>query len=381
MIRDVFVNIIVIIAFSSLAHQFLLSGAGRTSPPGWRRLYTGLLGGLLGIVLMLFSVRVTPMVILDFRNVAIAASALYGGAMAGIVASALIGGARMLLFGLSYESAVAAGAALAAGVLCAVLAGMRLRMRDRWSLCGMASVLTGGIAFVLLLPDPAVLRTSLITYGTGTALLTVFLCPYLEQLRKIGSRYRRMEQDAGEDHLTGLNNRRRFDLLYGSLLRQATEGGQQVSLLFIDLDNFKDVNDRYGHPEGDRVLREFSRILRGICRSFDIISRNGGDEFSVLLLDCTETRAKDVAERIRTAVEHHPFPLSDGTSIPVTVSIGIASAHAAEESSRQLVHLADSALYHAKHAGRNRISLAGSPAPEAGAAFSPVLEAAVKQVS
>lgn len=123
----------------------------------------------------------------------------------------------------------------------------------------------------------------------------------------------------------------------------------------IDIDFFKKVNDTYGHAEGDAVLRELGKILLKSCRSYDIVSRNGGEEFTILLLDCPEIQALQIAERVRYSVETHPFIMTNETQINITVSIGVSSYPEATNKIEKLLELADETLYIAKRTGRNKV--------------------------
>ncbi len=125
--------------------------------------------------------------------------------------------------------------------------------------------------------------------------------------------------------------------------------------MLFDIDHFKPVNDRYGHPAGDEVLRELAgRAMRQV-RSVDLVGRLGGEEFVVVMPETSLSGAVVVAERLRGAVADQPFVLREnGSKLPVTISIGIAVTGVAEETLESLLKRADDALYAAKHGGRNR---------------------------
>ena len=125
----------------------------------------------------------------------------------------------------------------------------------------------------------------------------------------------------------------------------------------LDLDNFKDVNDRYGHPTGDATLRLFADTCAKTLRAADIFGRLGGEEFAILLPDTPEEGAQTLAQRLRRDVEKTAFPSDEG-AFCVTVSIGIASMTDPEDSLNDLMHRADRALYESKRAGRNRVTVA-----------------------
>jgi diguanylate cyclase len=155
--------------------------------------------------------------------------------------------------------------------------------------------------------------------------------------------------------LTGLNNVRKFDEVFNSLLNELNKSIQSFSLLYIDIDFFKKINDTYGHSEGDLVLKRLGTLLTVSTRNFDIVSRNGGEEFTILLPDTSVARAMDIAEHIRKTVENTEFPLSGGGVIKVTVSIGVASYKDTTDNPSMLIEDADKALYVAKKTGRNKV--------------------------
>ncbi len=157
------------------------------------------------------------------------------------------------------------------------------------------------------------------------------------------------------DGLTGLFNHRYFQELLHTEFARAQRYGQPLACLMLDLDRFKQINDSFGHPFGDDVLKRLAETLRGQAREVDIVARYGGEEFVAILPATDRAGALQFAERIRAAVEASPFE-HQGRSVPATVSIGVATtrdAGAGDEA--RLVALADAALYEAKRGGRNRV--------------------------
>jgi len=167
-----------------------------------------------------------------------------------------------------------------------------------------------------------------------------------------------LEQLATRDGLTGLANRRCFDDTLQAEWQRALRQEQPLSLLMVDVDNFKQYNDAYGHLGGDECLQRIACAVASEMRANDLVARYGGEEFAVILPNQSLKGAAIVAERIRCRVEQLHLPNLGSTRHVVTVSIGAATALAAPGSDpSQLVATADSALYRAKHMGRNRISL------------------------
>ncbi|HET7452127.1 MAG TPA: diguanylate cyclase [Thermoanaerobaculia bacterium] len=172
---------------------------------------------------------------------------------------------------------------------------------------------------------------------------------------------RELAQLAATDPLTGLPNRRAFDVNLQREVEGARRHGDALSLVLLDVDEFKPVNDRFGHDVGDEVLREIGRRLRLSCRTGDTVARIGGEEFALILTRTGGEGAVSVAERTRAAISGSPAATSVG-ALSVTVSAGIASAGGPIAfDPQELYRAADDALYEAKRAGRNRVSMASRP--------------------
>jgi diguanylate cyclase (GGDEF)-like protein/PAS domain S-box-containing protein len=171
----------------------------------------------------------------------------------------------------------------------------------------------------------------------------------------------RLEQEALSDPLTGLPNRRAFEAEAAQMAARAQRNASALTVGIADIDHFKKVNDRYGHPAGDVVLCEISRLIVHAARAADFIGRIGGEEFGLLFPDAAQDQARGVAERIREAVAGARIRTAEGDELRVTISIGLAGVEPGTALSDALAQ-ADSALYHAKDKGRNRVESQDSPA-------------------
>jgi two-component system cell cycle response regulator len=158
------------------------------------------------------------------------------------------------------------------------------------------------------------------------------------------------------DALTGLHNRRYMESHVTTLVEQAASRGKPLSVLVLDIDYFKSINDTHGHDAGDDVLREFSLRLKKSIRGIDLACRYGGEEFVVVMPETDLAVAAAVAERVRRGIATEAFPISQGTrSVDVTISIGIAGLIGPTDKPAEILKRADQALYRAKRDGRNRV--------------------------
>lgn len=157
------------------------------------------------------------------------------------------------------------------------------------------------------------------------------------------------------DGLTSLWNRRHFDLRLAAEQQRGVRFGDPFSVLLVDLDDLKTVNDSHGHQAGDTVLIELAQRLAGSVRDVDLVARYGGDEFSLILPNTGLPGALRLADKLMAAIRSEPFPMKDGEPVKVTVSIGVATYPDHGATGRQLVAAADKAMYRAKAAGKDRI--------------------------
>lgn len=160
------------------------------------------------------------------------------------------------------------------------------------------------------------------------------------------------------DALTDIANRGALEAKAPEFFKRASLLGFPLSLLIFDIDKFKHVNDTYGHPAGDYILKEVTRVVKTkLIRGNDFFARAGGEEFCLLLAGSSIQQAEEVAERIRATIEAQQF-VFEGQSIPITISIGVAGYDASDTKWTEIYDRADKALYHSKNNGRNCVSVA-----------------------
>jgi diguanylate cyclase (GGDEF)-like protein len=159
------------------------------------------------------------------------------------------------------------------------------------------------------------------------------------------------EEAAFTDHMTGLANRRRFEKQLDREVARTERFEHAFCLVMLDIDNFKDLNDTFGHNAGDEAIRRIGKVLREGTRGIDLAARIGGEEFALILVETSQEGAVEVAERLRVAIKTMPIPLAR----PITASFGVAECPSRAQTARDLLHAADSALYEAKRMGRDRV--------------------------
>ena len=163
----------------------------------------------------------------------------------------------------------------------------------------------------------------------------------------------RLEAMATTDRLTGLLNRHAFDAVADHFMKLARRQNKTFSALMLDIDRFKQVNDQYGHPAGDEILRQIVQVIQKVLRESDATFRWGGEEFLVLLRDCSQIEAKQIADKIRGSVEQHSVTFA-GNSLSITISVGV-SEWRETDTIDEVVKRADTALINAKENGRNTV--------------------------
>jgi len=173
---------------------------------------------------------------------------------------------------------------------------------------------------------------------------------------------------ASSDALTGLNNRAVFDMQINREFERARRYERNLTLMMLDIDHFKVVNDTFGHPMGDQVLREVSQIILANQRSNDLAARYGGEEFAIILPETPVSKSPSKAQRLRKAVMEHLFG-GEAAAVRATISVGLAGISDKMNHPADLIKLADQALYSAKQSGRNRVHWVSplgqlEPAPE-----------------
>ena len=356
-IRGLFINMTIITSLVMFANIFMHEKyLSRTKCNIVRN---GILSGILGCLLMLFSVPITENIIIDFRCIPVILMALYVSFWAANEAALVIGVFRFTYFGINKASVLAFVVIMLVAVVCGFIGRIKMEIRTKWLL---------SVAFVSLITGFSIysLTTSLdnqnyilLVYLTGLITVSTVMYHFTEIITRFNRKIEQFKDEAEQDYLTGLKNPRQFARTLKRHLELANSAQRSFALLYLDIDHFKSINDRFGHSGGDLVLKEMGELLKKMTRGEDIISRKGGEEFTILLVDCSLTQAEVVAERIRIAVMDNDFKLANQQSIRISISIGVAALPETTSDETTLLELADKALYRAKQSGRNKVIVVG----------------------
>ena len=183
---------------------------------------------------------------------------------------------------------------------------------------------------------------------------------YERELLQIRKRSESLEKEVLLDELTQISNRRSYDLQIKECLREYKRTSKRFSLILIDIDHFKKINDNYGHKAGDKCLKEIAQRIKSTLRKSDFLARYGGEELIVILSGCDSKRAQNIAEKIRRRIENTRFYYHDET-IPVTVSLGVTEVMPSDTEPEAPFIRVDEAMYRAKKGGRNKVCSSTGP--------------------
>lgn len=226
-------------------------------------------------------------------------------------------------------------------------------------------------AFLWLDPEPTLSQDAILGEQSSrhysSALALDFLVKQLQTTSRWFSRFSETQSLLHMDDLTGLYNHRYLEQAIEQEIKRSQRYDSSFCLLFIDLDDFKPINDQFGHLAGSQVLREVAQILKATVRDVDLVFRFGGDEFVVLLIESESRGGYRTAERIRERIQQTPFTVAHGNTAHVTASIGVAAFPEHGQEKDKLLALADECMYESKRNGKNRVVVVGSSLSGTGA--------------
>ncbi|HDR4371624.1 MULTISPECIES: GGDEF domain-containing protein [Bacillus cereus group] len=351
MLKDLFVNTTIILSFIFVGGQLLRDKPLKEGFSFGQKCVVGIFTGILGILLMYFGVRVGT-ILLDLRYLAVILAVIIGGPIASTITIIMILVTRLLFMDYSLASQVAFYTIIAIGIGSIFISRMKLSLGEKWVWLHayILSILIPAL-YIWLIKEIHIVGLYLIS-SIITGYITFISANYVLQSNEL---FQTMKQYATIDALTGLGNVRQFDLEMNRHISNKHLKNDSLCLLLIDIDHFKHVNDTYGHPAGDEVLKQVGHILREMSAFPDLVFRKGGEEFALLIPRKGIAYGIHVGEQTRIAVEKHLFELLDGTKIKITVSVGVSEYEGASE---QFIQAADDALYYSKRNGRNKVSSA-----------------------
>lgn len=360
-LKGFFINFTILFTLIFMIHKYLFSDKLSSISSIKRKITGGLLHGLFGVVLMQFGIPIDGGngLLIDLRTIPIMISAYFGGWISAFISAAILIICRLMLYPISISSIVNIFVLTLSAAVFSLICYANIKRQQKWIFMVVSFVVIIGISMHILIPDFRLAIIIFVQYALSIAGATFGAYLLKSYLWQSQDNLNQLKEFAQTDDLTGLNNVRSFNREINRALLKASNHNEQLSFIMIDIDHFKRINDTYGHQMGDLVLKQLGDILVRSCRSIDVVSRNGGEEFSIIMPNCDSFSAKMVAERIRQVVEQNVFVLDGGVVLTLTVSIGYSTANPNDPLSvEELIYQADKALYYSKRTGRNRISSA-----------------------
>ncbi|WAJ28908.1 GGDEF domain-containing protein [Antarcticirhabdus aurantiaca] len=322
-----------------------------------RSVVLGIMFGMGALWAILNSAEVRPGVFVDARCVMIALAGPFGGPVSTVLAAALASLYRLWLGGAgAYTGTANIIVTAIIGIVSAHALGIERNVLSRRHLAWLGLASSAGFLTIFALPSEIawpIFKATFIPVLIANALGVLLLGQFLGRERRSLDRQHELEVEAFVDPLTKLPNRRMLERVVAPMIQRTQDGHGALSVLVIDIDHFKQVNDRYGHDAGDVVLQQVAQIVRRNIRSQDAVARFGGEELIVAMPSTEAAAASAMADRIREIIARET-----GRNLGVTVSIGVAADRGKQATFKRLFKAADEALYFAKQNGRNQIALA-----------------------
>lgn len=355
MLFDLLLNFCILFTFAVLSYWPFQDTVRSNFPfPKTHPYIIGVMTGLAGFILMESSVIFSDTIMVDARHVVIVIAGIFGGPIAPIISGVIIGLARIFMTDAVTTTGFLGGLnAIVMGIVIGIFSfkyPMTFKNAHRYFYYATAqtSILIG-----ILIHQSTTNYLHIVYYILYSAFSFFTVLFILIELNEHFKKFRHTELLSETDYLTGLYNNRKFEQLTHSYITDSTKPFCMIS---IDIDHFKKVNDLYGHPIGDEILKELGARLKNIVSSCEgYVTRNGGEQFVVLLPNSPPAMGLDLGERIRSCIARSSFTVSDNQQVHITVSVGVSSYPDNGMTIQELYSAADTAMYEAKAVGRNRV--------------------------
>lgn len=297
MLRDLFVNTTIILSFIFIGGQLLRDKPLKGEFSFWQKCIVGIFTGILSVLLMYFGVHIGN-IMLDLRYLAVILAIIIGGPIASSITVTIILITRLFLTEYSLASELACYTIVLIGVGIIFIWRMKASIFIRWIWFNVYSLSILIVPLSMLFKDMSIVALYLVCSSVA-AYITFISANYVLQSNEL---FQKMKQYATIDALTGLGNVRQLDLEMNRHISNKRTKNDSLCLLFIDIDHFKSVNDTYGHPAGDEVLKQIGCILREISPFPDLAFRKGGEEFALLIPQKGLAYGMHMGEQVRAAV-------------------------------------------------------------------------------
>ena len=353
--QQLFINGCILITIIFVTNMlFENRNLGRTSSWKVKTLF-GITGGISACILIYFGIHITPTSFLDFRHLIFILVAFIGGFFPVIISGLIASAYRLVHSGISNVAIFTSFSILFVSFSCGLISQLRLPIKKQLGIMFLLAMIVRSSGFFIEIPFSTTLMTTIIGFWSASIIVGYGVYQLVLYIFTANKSMQRLRQESSHDYLTGLKNTRQFDLMYNEIVDTAIRDNNKVSLLMLDIDFFKSVNDTYGHIAGDFVLKEFGQIFLATFREDDFAARIGGEEFAVILNNLSMEKTIEIAERLRSAIEAHRFTLLDKNIVSITVSIGVAMFPDTVDDVALLKNAADQKLYEAKTSGRNKV--------------------------
>jgi len=358
MLNALFINVTIFVSFLFVYHLLSIWMEGLKNRL-FRLVTIGLYFGGVGIGLMFYAFPLSNGGLVDLRHLVPIITTIYFGPLSGVISAIIIVIGRVTLFPFQLFSIAESIILLSIVVLNISTFYTYTKRMSMFIVMNIVSTIVYFVSFHHFLGSGYETYVSYSLHALTTFIggfFVFFVAEYMHRTKKI---FRELLIESRTDYLTKLNNVREFDFVFDELINKAQNLKKPLSLILLDIDHFKKVNDTYGHSVGDQVLKELGRLLQTNSRQGDVISRNGGEEFSIIMFDSPQQEALIVAERIRKCIQDYSFAVKGSFSINITVSMGVATFPDTFSLPDPIgiYDQADEALYEAKRSGRNQVMM------------------------